>query len=74
MYAMQFSSAFGKEGLRSARQPFSPFCDPERMRDIQTPVFMMCGDRDKMCPPQASHNSLLGKLLYLQGAEPALYS
>ncbi|KAF5836247.1 Alpha/Beta hydrolase protein [Dunaliella salina] len=59
----QFTSAFGKQGLCSGTAPYAPFCDPEKMRRIETPVFMLCGDRDKMCPPQGVEKqfSMMGK-------------
>lgn len=49
---MQFASAFEDEGLRSAEAPYAPYCDPSKMSSVRTPVYMICGDRDKMIPPQ----------------------
>jgi pimeloyl-ACP methyl ester carboxylesterase len=55
----QFATAFGERGLRSSRPPHAPFAEPGVLAAVRTPVFMLCGDKDKMCPPQVSARSAL---------------
>lgn len=53
----QFRSAFDPHGLRSSRGGHGPsggrpYADPGSLKASHVPVFMITGDRDKMCPPQ----------------------
>jgi hypothetical protein len=53
LLCMQFSSAFDPEGLLSSRDG-QPYADAAGLKASTVPVFMITGDRDKMCPPQVS--------------------
>ncbi|EFJ48781.1 hypothetical protein VOLCADRAFT_90617 [Volvox carteri f. nagariensis] len=50
---IQFSSAFGRRGLRTS-DGTEAYADPVRLSRVTTPVLFMCGDRDRMCPPQGA--------------------
>ncbi|KAG2449661.1 hypothetical protein HYH02_005191 [Chlamydomonas schloesseri] len=50
---LQIKSAFGPSGLRTADGK-EAYADPDRLARVETPVLFVCGDRDRMCPPQGA--------------------
>ncbi|KXZ48650.1 hypothetical protein GPECTOR_26g553 [Gonium pectorale] len=50
---LQIGSAFGPRGLHTAdgRQAYA---DAATLGAVTTPVMFVCGDRDRMCPPQGA--------------------
>lgn len=50
---LQLGSGFAPPGLRTADRR-ELYADPARLAAVTTPIFFMCGDRDRMCPPRVS--------------------
>ncbi len=50
----QLRSAFSASGLRSAHEGHPPYADAQRLGRVQTPVMVIIGEKDKMCPWKAS--------------------
>ncbi len=50
---LQLGSGFAPPGLRTADRR-ELYADPARLAAVSTPIFFMCGDRDRMCPPRVS--------------------
>ncbi|KAG2428704.1 hypothetical protein HXX76_011409 [Chlamydomonas incerta] len=50
---LQIKSAFGPAGLLTADRK-EAYADPARLSRVETPVLFVCGDRDRMCPPQGA--------------------
>ncbi|GLI59312.1 hypothetical protein VaNZ11_001166 [Volvox africanus] len=50
---LQFGSGFGIRGLCTADGK-EAYADAARLARVETPVLFVCGDRDRMCPPQGA--------------------
>jgi pimeloyl-ACP methyl ester carboxylesterase len=50
---LQFRTSFDPEGLLTADKKLR-YADEKLLGAVKQPVLFMCGDRDRMCPPQGA--------------------